>query len=419
MRAWKYLAALCVAASFAFAATERAAAGGPNCGLNTGKEATGKPIEIGAVVGKTGPADFSASARAAKAYFDCVNANGGINGRPVHYTIVDDAWNPEQAAQVATKLVKDTGVVAMIGNSSFVDCSVNEKLYEAENVVVIAGVGVPRDCFFSKNIAPTNAGPRLSNIGGAVYLHKTFGLKKVVCISANIPGVGDWSCGGVVDWGKANGVDVKVILTDPGSLDPTSVILQIASFNPDAIDINLPKEPSVPVFAAAQAQGMGEKYKWFSPASSYDASFPNAVGPYWNDRIYVQLELEPLDGKTPDNLNWMAVLKNYGNVADASTFSQAGYLAARIATQAMLKLDPTKIDRASVGTALRNVKGFKSDIICGAWYFGPGNQHNAVHAGSEAVIHDGGFQTKASCFENDDPELAPVLKAEKEFHLTE
>ncbi|MDA8251472.1 MAG: ABC transporter substrate-binding protein [Rhodospirillales bacterium] len=409
-----------MAAGLAFAAAGQAAAADrPQCGLDTGKPATGAPIEIGAVVGKTGPADFSASARAAKAYFECVNANGGINGRRIHYTIADDAWNPEQAAQVATKLVNDTKVVAMVGNSSMVDCSVNEKLYEAENLVVIAGVGVPRDCFFSKNIAPTNAGPRLSNIGGAVYLDKTFGLKKVVCVSANIPGVGDWSCGGVADWGKTHGVEVKVILTDPGSLDPTSLILQIAAFNPDAIDINLPKEPSVPVFAAAQAQGMGGKYKWFSPASSYDASFPKAVGPYWDNRIYVQLELEPLDKKAPDNLNWMAVLKKYGNVADASTFSQAGYLAARIATQAMLKLDPAKIDRASVGKALRDVKGFKSDIICGAWYFGPGSQHNAIHAGSEAVVHDGGFETKASCFAIDDPELAPVLKVEKELHLSE
>ena len=141
------------------------AAEGPKCGLNSGKPATGEPIALGAIVGKTGPADFSFSARAADAYFKCVNANGGINGRPINYLIEDDGWNPEQAAQVASKLVKDQKVLAMIGNSSFVDCAANEKLYETENVMVIAGVGVPRDCFHSKNIATTNAGPRLSNLG--------------------------------------------------------------------------------------------------------------------------------------------------------------------------------------------------------------------------------------------------------------
>ena len=42
---------------------------GLDCGLNNGKPATGEPIPIGAVVGKTGPDDFSASGQAAAAYF--------------------------------------------------------------------------------------------------------------------------------------------------------------------------------------------------------------------------------------------------------------------------------------------------------------------------------------------------------------
>ena len=102
------------------------------CGLSNGKKATGEPIQIGAIVGKTGPEDFSSSARAADAYFKCVNANGGINGRPVAYTVQDDTWNPEVASQAANKLVKDTKVVAMAGSSSFVECGANNNLYEKE-----------------------------------------------------------------------------------------------------------------------------------------------------------------------------------------------------------------------------------------------------------------------------------------------
>ena len=142
--------------------TAFAADAGPACGLANGKPATGAPIEIGAVVGKTGPADFSASARAAKAYFDCVNANGGVNGRKIDYTIADDGWKPEQASQVATQLVKDKKVVALVGNSSFIDCAVNAALYDFENVLAVSGVGVSRECYFSKNIATIGQGPRLS-----------------------------------------------------------------------------------------------------------------------------------------------------------------------------------------------------------------------------------------------------------------
>ena len=148
------------------------------CGLGNGQEATGSPINVGAVVGATGPDDFSSAAKGAAAYFNCVNANGGINGRPINYIVEDDGWNPEQAAQVAAKLVNDDKVVAMVGNTSFVECAANAQLYEDENVIAISGVGVPRECFYSKNIAPTNQGPRLSNLGMIQYAHETYGARK-------------------------------------------------------------------------------------------------------------------------------------------------------------------------------------------------------------------------------------------------
>ena len=116
------------AALFVMAGTSALAA--PDCGLDNGKKAEGEPILIGAVVGRTGPDDFSSSARAAAAYFNCVNANGGINGRPIKYLVEDDQWNPEVAGQVATKLVKDEKVLALVASGSFVEMGVNAKLVE-------------------------------------------------------------------------------------------------------------------------------------------------------------------------------------------------------------------------------------------------------------------------------------------------
>ena len=78
-----------------------------DCGLGNGQAATGDPIVLGAVVGATGPADFSSASQGAQAYFDCVNANGGINGRPIEYKVEDDGWDPEKAVTVAKKLVED------------------------------------------------------------------------------------------------------------------------------------------------------------------------------------------------------------------------------------------------------------------------------------------------------------------------
>ena len=83
------------------------------------------------------------------------------------------------------------------------------------------------------------------------------------------------------------------------------------------------------------------------------------------------------------------------------------------------KLDPAKIDRAAVAEAFRNIKSFKTDVSCSPWYYGPGDEHNAVHAGSVAEIKDGDFVTRKSCFQAVDPDLAGIVKMEKDLHLAD
>lgn len=385
----------------------------PDCGLNNGKPATGEPIPIGSINGITGPDDFSASARAADAYFKCVNANGGINGRPIKYLIVDDQWRPDVASQVATKLVKDDKVVAMIGSNSIVECLANAGLYERENVMVI-DIGVVHECFTSKNIVPFNQGPRLSGVGMLRYAADHLGTKKVACVAWNLPGVVDWLCGGFAAWGKKHGVTVQNVIIDPSSSDYTSAMLQAAALNPDTILLTFTKGGHIQSLAAAEEQDMGSKYKFVSLASGYVVGLPETIGKYWDGKFWTQLEFTPLDGTGPDNKNWLEIMDAYGNKSDPrDTFSQGGYLAAKVATQVLLKLDPAKIDRATVSDALRAVRDVRSDMMCGPWYIGNGKRHNANHAGMVAVASKGGWAPKGNCFEIDDPELDDIIAAEK------
>ena len=62
----------------------------PVCGLNNGKPATGEPIPIGAVVGKTGPDDFSASALAAQACVGFAQLGGEERSRAAESTSSSD-----------------------------------------------------------------------------------------------------------------------------------------------------------------------------------------------------------------------------------------------------------------------------------------------------------------------------------------
>ncbi|GAB1385959.1 ABC transporter substrate-binding protein [Melaminivora sp.] len=391
----------------------------PSCGLGNGKPASGEPLVIGAVVGKTGPDDFSSAAAAASAYFQCVNQNGGIHGRPVEYVVADDQWNPETASQVASKLVKDRKVLAMAGNTSFVECSANARMYAQEGVMVIAGAGVPRECYNAQNYAPVNSGPRISATIAAMYAAQKYQAKKMVCIIPNIPSLGNWACEGVKQWGSKNGVSSETIAIDPGSADATSVMLQAAAMKPDVIIMNLPKGLLVPMMAAAEQQNLAKKIRFVSSAPAYNTEIPKTLGPYWKDRFEANLEFLPLDSQGPDNKNWLAVMEQYApKTAARDNFAQGGYLAARLVTETLLKMDPKKMDRASITQALRGVKNFKSDILCKDFYVGDGQRHNANNSGPMAASNGKTWvPVPGGCLTADDPELTDIRVHEVKLGL--
>src|SRR5271170_6785903 len=148
MRSAVRVLAFCALLVFAgFAAQAQAA---PDCGENTGHKATGEPIPIGAVTSMSGIGSFKEADDAARAYFDCVNANGGIHGRPITYHDEDDQSQLDVAAQAAKKLVGDEGVYVLIGSTSFIECIANADYYIKQNVLEI-GLGISPQCFQSKN----------------------------------------------------------------------------------------------------------------------------------------------------------------------------------------------------------------------------------------------------------------------------
>jgi branched-chain amino acid transport system substrate-binding protein len=71
-------------------------------------------IVLGGTAPLTGSSSaYAAIARGAQAYVDYVNANGGVNGRRVAYTILDDASDPARALEQTQRLVEKDGVFAV------------------------------------------------------------------------------------------------------------------------------------------------------------------------------------------------------------------------------------------------------------------------------------------------------------------
>jgi branched-chain amino acid transport system substrate-binding protein len=79
-------------------------------------------ITVGSIVGLTsglGPDTFSASRYGAQAYFDSVNAAGGVNGRTIKFNVCDDKGQASNNEACARKLADDDKVFALAGVTSF------------------------------------------------------------------------------------------------------------------------------------------------------------------------------------------------------------------------------------------------------------------------------------------------------------
>jgi branched-chain amino acid transport system substrate-binding protein len=77
---------------------------------------TSTTIKLGITLPKTGSASYGYKELpgAMKAYFDYVNANGGVNGRKITLTVKDDGYLPKQAIANTQALIKEN-TFALIG----------------------------------------------------------------------------------------------------------------------------------------------------------------------------------------------------------------------------------------------------------------------------------------------------------------
>jgi len=74
-------------------------------------------IKLGQSTPLSGPASaFGAGAgRAVVGYFEWLNAQGGVNGRRIDFTQLDNAYSAPKAVEQSRKLVEDVGVLAEVG----------------------------------------------------------------------------------------------------------------------------------------------------------------------------------------------------------------------------------------------------------------------------------------------------------------
>jgi branched-chain amino acid transport system substrate-binding protein len=104
---------------------------------------------IGVSAGMTGPAaaTYAPVIEAMKAYLDHVNANGGINGKPVRLIIADDAAEPSRAGANAKRLISEKALMVVNSSLSSTFAPILAETKRANVPLYYAGAVCPKETY--------------------------------------------------------------------------------------------------------------------------------------------------------------------------------------------------------------------------------------------------------------------------------
>ena len=386
------------------------------CGLGTGRKATGRPIKIGGIAMLIPGVDFTTIGKVAKAYFDCVNDNGGIKGRPIQYILYDEQLNPAQQAALARKLVESDRVVGIVGNTSFTECGTNWKYYRSKGFVVI-GAGVQAECFGTPTFVETNMGPRYSNIGAAQALVRA-GAKSIIVASPST--IAAYADGGAIKVAQRAGIPGRSIPVTLPVTDANTIVRQLyqAAGEGGGIILDFTPDTAPALMKAAEAQGLIDRVKWGSSTPIANTFMAGQFGK-WDGKLFINSEFGLLDAaQGPDTRLMLAILKQYTKI-DPQAFAQMGFMAGMFATKALLSINGP-VTAKSYNAAVRKLKNVKTDMLCKPWYVGNALPYHIPNNWDITVDYkDGKVVLKEKCFAIAavDDELVKTRAWEKKFKL--
>lgn len=390
------------------------------CGAGTGEEATGEPIRLGGMATNIPGVDFTWITEMTGAYFECVNDNGGINGRPIEYISEEEQVDPQQIASLAAKLVEQDQVLGIVGSTSLIECSVNRDYYAEQGYYLIVA-GVAQDCFTSPNFSAVNMGPYYSSLGGAQAAVRAGAEGTLVVASPNQPGF-DLINSGVVEFAEENDMEGVSILEDVPINDPAGLAQRLVSEAGDGggVVLDFTGPTVLPLLQAIEQQGLIDAVVWASSTPPNDPSLAAELSEAWNGKFLINAEFNVLDSGEPDQEHMNEVREEYAPDVPLSSFAQMGYLAGRIATDALLGIEGD-ITKESVNEAFRSVTNFVSDIFCAPWYYDSTTGSNVSNNIDLTVApEDGNMVQVEDCFEITDlpgNPLDEIRAAEEELGL--
>lgn len=356
-------------------------------GSYTTQGVTSASILVGTSLPESGPAGaYGVVANGERAYFDYVNARGGVYGRKLKLSVLDDGYDPARTKANVQNLVLSKGVFALIGVLGtannlavrpFIDQQQVPLVYPATGSSMMAH---PFDRYvFALQVTYTVEGKVLTDYAtktlharrlGVLYQNDDFGLEGLNSVKARAARDG------------ASVVDAEPYELTQADLSPQALKLQQAGV--DAVIIYAVPGPFITFVSTAPKVGLSAKLLSSTVALSYGvirALGAAAQGVFFDD--YATLP----GADNPQAALYRSVVTKYGDPVNTpvDTFTEVGVGAAQVFVEGLRRAghDLTRETFIRALETLHNYSALTGNLTYTA------HSHSGVQGAYVVQVHGG------------------------------
>lgn len=323
----------------------------------------------------------------AKAYFDSLNKAGGINGRKLVLNALDDAFNPQQAADNTRKLINDKAV-AIFNCWGTASCSAMMPVIQQAGVPMVSGIsggGPMRQTpgQYAFNVRPTTE----AEIQRMVSQMSTLGQKAMALVVQNDA------------FGKSGQVAAAPVFQRAGIKPVAELTLERDGANAEAVVESLKQLPAlngiilvaappatVRLIPAARKAGLPTQF--YNLAAQANRKLAADLGENTSGVVFTTLVPSPWKTAIP-------VVQEYQQLVSAATgqqnYSYLGlevYINARVLVEGLRRAGRT-VTREALVSALETMgeRQFGPMTV----RYGPNDHEGSSYVGLTIINRDGRF----------------------------
>lgn len=323
------------------------------------------------------------------AAFEEVNRAGGVHGRQISLTSMDDGYEPDRSATEVKKIVDGDAYLALIGPVGTPTTKATQPIATDAGLPMIApftGAGFLRDPSLT-NVVNVRATYDAETQAWIDHLVDDLGLTDIAILYQD-DGFGRVGLNGVTAALDARGMSLVAEGTyTRNTVAVKSALLEIRKAEPQAVVMVGAYKPLAEFVKLARKMKMDPTFVTISFVGS--KALAAELGPDGDGVIISQVVPQPWDTNLPIVAEYQAALTALDAAAEPGFVSLEGYLAGRVAIEA-LRAAGQDLTRDSYMAALNDLGTV--DLGGMSLSFGPGDNQGSDDVFLTRILSDGSFE---------------------------